>query len=533
MPRPRLTLLGAMMGAALMSLTLAAPTAANPDWLVVVTDKGAVRGTVTDTGRVFYRIPFAAPPVGNLRWRAPHPAEQWAGVRDATVAGPACAQDESPLLNQPRVTTEDCLYLNVYTPRGRSRHRPVMVWFHGGGFTGGSANQYDGSALAGRGVVVVTVNYRLGAFGFLAHPALSGEDPRVKSGNYGLLDQQAALRWVQANASAFGGDTRRVTIFGESAGGISVCDHLTSPLAAGLFTRAIIQSGPCALLARALPGAEAVGVGFATTAGCQDQHDVSACLRARPVDAILDAMRGTPAQGSVPPWAPTSETPVLPRDPTDAIASGAYHRVPVIAGTTLDEGTIFVAFLEAQGTPINAQTYPAVLSQMFGANAPGVQAEYPGAAYGEDYRLALSAVYTDSLFACPSLALNRSLSTRTPTYAYEFADRTAPNLYPLTPDFPLGAFHGSELAYLFRNLAPLNPSQRLLSDHIQSYWTRFAATGNPNQARAPRWRPFRPDYPTVLTMNLTHITNRYGFDTRHHCGFWSTIGLVSTRSGVV
>jgi para-nitrobenzyl esterase len=294
-------------------------------------------------------------------------------------------------------------------------------------------------------------------------------------------------------------------------------------LAAGLFTAAIIESGPCSLLGHALPAAEAAGRQFATTAGCAGQPDVPACLRSRPVAAILDAMQSLPAEGTDTPWAPTFATPVLPVDPTAAIASGAYHRVPTVAGTNLDEGTVFVAFIEAEGTPINAQTYPVVLSQMFGAGAARVQAEYPASAYGGDYRLALSAVYTDYLFACPTWALNRSLARASRTYAYEFADRTAPNLYAITPDFPLGAYHGAELAYLFGAGAALDPAQRRLSARMRSYWTRFAAVRDPNSSRAPHWQRFRPDHPTVLTLDRTGVSNRSGFDVRHHCGFWSTV----------
>jgi para-nitrobenzyl esterase len=521
MPRSRSKLLGAVLGAGLMSLALATPATAGTDGSVVVTDKGAVRGAVTDTGRVFKRVPFAAPPVGDLRWRAPRPAPAWPGVRDTTAPRPACPQNGSPVLNQPRITTEDCLYLSVYTPPAGARHRPVMVWFNGGGLESTWVNRYDASLLASRGVVVVTPTYRLGAFGFLAHPALSGEDPGLRSGNFGLLDQQAALRWVRANAAAFGGDARRVTIFGGSAGAIGVCDHLTSPLAAGLFARAIVQSGLCSFV-RSLPDAEAAGERFANTAGCRGPADLTACLRAQPVGAILDAMRDTPA-GDAPLWAPTSATPVLPTDPSAAIAAGAHHRVPVIVGTTRDEGTVFVALLEAQGTPINAETYPAVLAQEFGADGPRVQAEYPATAYGGDHRLALSAVYTDSLFACPTWAVNRSLSRTTRAYAYEFADRTAPNLFPLTPDFPLGAYHSAETVYLFNTALVLNPAQRRLSDRMLSYWTHFAATCNPNSGRTPRWEPSRSAHPTVLTLDATDITNRYGFDIRHRCGFWNTI----------
>jgi para-nitrobenzyl esterase len=250
---------------------------------------------------------------------------------------------------------------------------------------------------------------------------------------------------------------------------------------------------------------------------------VLACLRAKPVGTVLDAMLGMPPEGIQSPWVPTFATPVLPVNPTEAIAAGAFHRVPVIAGTNLDEGTVFVAFLEASGTPVTAETYPVVLSQLFGTNAPRVQAQYPGTAYGGDYRLALSAVYTDYLFACPTWTLNRALSKATRVFAYEFADRTAPNLYSFTPEFPLGAYHGAELAYLFPTGSLLNPAQRRLSDRMLSYWTRFAAAGNPNGNRPPYWRSFRPAHPTVLTLDLAIVNNENGFDTQHHCDFWNTV----------
>jgi para-nitrobenzyl esterase len=216
---------------------------------------------------------------------------------------------------------------------------------------------------------------------------------------------------------------------------------------------------------------------------------------------------------------------VLPVNPTQAIASGAYNRVPVMTGSTLDEGRIIAAILEAQGVPLNAVTYPVVLSQIYGTDAVRVQTHYPGAAYGDDYRLALGAALTDSAFACPTWALNRSLSASTHTYAYEFADRTAPNVYAITPNFPLGAYHAAEIPYLFpTGTSTLNPAQRRLSDQLLSYWTRFATDGHPNGHHTPHWRQFSPTDPTVLTMDLAHTANGYGFDTRHHCTFWATVG---------
>jgi para-nitrobenzyl esterase len=521
MRRRATAVLGALLGALLASPTLAAP-AAGPDPAVVVTDRGAVRGTVTEHGRAFHAIPYAAPPVGALRWRAPRAAAPWTGVRGATTRGPACAQVASAVLGSPRITTEDCLHLDVYTPASARRRLPVMVWFHGGGFTAGSNGLYDGSALARRGAVVVAVNYRLGAFGFLAHPELSAEDRRAGSGNYGLLDQQAALRWVRANAAAFGGDPRRVTAFGESAGAMSVCAHLTSPAAAGLYARAILQSGPCAALTRTT--AQATGRRFATAAGCPG-GSVPGCLRARPVGAVLDAMDALPQQGADLTWGPTSETPVLPADPERAIRAGAYHRVPVLAGSTLDEGRIFAAFVEASGIHLDATTYPLVLDDLYGADAGRVQARYPASAYGGDHRLALGAVLTDDQFACPTWRFHRSVSASARLHAYEFADRTAPNVYPFTPDFPLGAYHGSELPYLFPGTASvLDPGQRRLSDTMLGYWTRFAAAADPNGRGAPRWRAFHRGDPAVMTLDQPRPATGYGFGARHQCTFWATVG---------
>jgi para-nitrobenzyl esterase len=524
MPRFRAIVLGTVL-ALVTSLALTNPAGAGGDPAVVVTDKGAVRGTVTAEGREFHRIPYAAPPVGALRWRAPQAPTAWSGVRDATAPGPACAQPASPGEGTEGSTAEDCLHLNVYTPPAGAGHRPVMVWFHGGSYLTGTANHYDGSALARQGVVVVTVNYRLGAFGYLAHPALSGG-----SGNYGTLDQQAALRWVQANARAFGGDPRRVTAFGESAGAGSVCAQLTSPGAAGLFHRAILQSGPCAYTTRA--DAEAIGRQFTSAAGCQDSTDVPACLRARPAAIVLEAMDAVAPDGLALAWAPTAGTPVLPSAPDRAIEAGAYHRMPVMTGTTLDEGRIFAAFIE-QGLQLDETTYPAVLADIFGPDAARVQERYTASAYGGRHDLAMGAVFTDFVFACPTWTFNRAAAASTRVFGYEFADRTAPNVFAVEPDFPLGAYHGAELSYLFRML-PLDPAQTRLSEQMLSYWTRFATAGNPNGKGTPAWPPFRHTAPAVLTLDQPpRIAHGYDFGKRHHCDFWSTVdgaGVTASRA---
>ena len=250
---------------------------------IVRIDGGLVRGADAAGVNSFLGLPYAAPPTGNLRWRPPQPAAGWSGVRDATTFGPSCPQAPSPFA-PPGQFSEDCLYLNVYTPAARSSFggRPVLVWIHGGGLEQDGARDYDGTKLAADGVVVVTINYRLGALGFLAHPALASHGA---AGNYGLMDQQAALRWVQRNIARFGGDPGNVTIAGQSAGGLSVLAQMVSPGARGLFQRAIVQSGTFALNQRPLAVAEAAGQTFATAVGCADQS--AACLRSAPVSALV------------------------------------------------------------------------------------------------------------------------------------------------------------------------------------------------------------------------------------------------------
>ena len=503
----------------------APPSAARRGGEVVRTTDGAVRGQVSPTGRAFRQIPFAAPPVGALRWRAPQPPKPWKGVRDATTPAPVtCAQDAYVPTAQQRVVTEDCLYLNVHTPPGPQRSRPVMVYLHGGAFTNGNGHQFDGAALARQGVVVVTINYRLGAFGYLAHPALSAEDQQAKSGNYGLLDQQAALRWVRANAAAFGGDSRRVTVFGQSAGGESVCALLTSPQAAGLFSRAIVQSGPCHLVATPLPRAEAIGTSFATAAGCTDEAVAAACLRALSPAATLDAVRVTPdLAGSSQVFAPTTQTPVLPTSPSAAIAAGTQHRVPVMIGTTLDEGTVLTMILTA-GIPVTADSYRMMMTGWFGDDVARVEAEYPLVEHGGNYGATVSAILGDWLVICQDSALRRSLAATTPTYAYEFADRTAPNIYAVAPDFPLGAYHAGELPYLApAPSTPLNAGQERLSEQMLRYWARFAAGGTPNGPGTPKWAPFTADRPVVQQLDLGSTVGREDFDARHKCGLWAEL----------
>jgi para-nitrobenzyl esterase len=480
-----------MLLAALAVVLLSAPTAAaSSDPSIVRTDKGRVQGTVTEKTRTFQNIPFAAPPVNENRWKDPQPAAPWQGVRDATKPGPQCAQMKGSL-------EEDCLYLNVTTPT-RGHHRPVMVWIHGGSFNTGSATLYDARNLATKtGAVVVTINYRLGALGFLGFPGLDG------SGTFGLADQHAALKWVQRNARNFGGDPRNVTVFGESAGGMSVCALLTSPRAKGLFHKAIIQSGACALEFPAGGGRfEPVYAPRQTveergkSLGCPDVD----CLRKLPVTKLVEPQVAqtfsSPAYG----------TPILPENPGDAERAGRFHRVPVLIGTTRDEATLFLVGQAPQPVPV--EQYRPVIADLYGeAKADVIVAKYPPAD-PKDVRPAFASILTDSTWACQTDTSAQRLAKRTEVYRYEFADRNAPVFFPGLPPFPYGAYHASELQYLFDFRTNLNTEQRKLSDFMMTAWGRFASTGDPG------WR--ESVVPSLAPGKIKPVD----FAAEHHCGFW-------------
>ncbi|OPC79615.1 carboxylesterase [Embleya scabrispora] len=497
---------------------------------VVRTDAGAVRGRADSTARVFQGIPYAAPPVGDLRWASPQRAEPWRGVRDAGKPGNRCAQ-AAGLIDEPS-TTEDCLFLNVTTPRATGKRKlPVMVWIHGNGFISGAAALYGAQRMAADGdVIVVSPNYRLGVFGFLAHPALDHGKARNLSGNFGLEDQQAALRWVQRNAAAFGGDPGNVTIFGESAGGTSVCAQLAAPSSAGLFHRAIVQSAQCTgekwspgpATWFPLPRADRRknGLEVAANVGCANPATAAACLRAKPAGEL--AKWSDVGIGS----GPTVGGGFLPLGPERAFATGRFNRVPVMQGTTRDEHRLFTAAIEvATGEVTTADSYREQLAAVFGpADLQRVLARYPVAEFHSPGE-ALSEVVTDWAWGCTAQDRDRALAAHTPVYAYEFADETAPWFATLPrPDFPTGAFHGAELQYLFDDKqlpGPQTPAQPQLSTTMISYWTRFAATGNPNSSGQPRWMPFRGDgWVQSLATTTIGPTDR---NAEHQCAFWKTI----------
>jgi para-nitrobenzyl esterase len=511
------------VAASLVAVAPATPAAAG-DLSVVRTANGLVRGTVSGGSRSFLGIPFAAPPVGQLRFRAPRPAASWAGVRDATHFGSPCPQPAGVFApNGQGSTNEDCLFLNVYTPSHPRFPRPVMVWIHGGGFTAGSASQYDANALAAKGdAVVVTINYRLGPIGFLALPGLSAESRDGSSGNYGLEDQQAALRWVRQNVARFGGSPFDVTIFGESAGGLSVCDHLVSPRVARLFQRAITESGPCAVPQATLAQAEAVSQAAAARAGCADPATQVACLRALPVSAVLAAGGFS---------APNVDGSVLPEQVPAAIAAGRFNRVPVMEGTNHDEDRLFVAIqFDLAGRPVTAAQYPALVQALAGANAAKVLTRYPLSAFANP-SLAWATVVTDGRFACGALLADGLLAAHVPTFAYEFDDRNAPEFIVTDPVMPLGAFHASELPFVFQPNATaaatfFTPAELALSNQMIRSWTRFAATGSPNGEDgedAPRWPRFSATTGRMLSLAPAATRSIDTFATDHSCAFWASL----------
>ncbi|HKU40742.1 MAG TPA: carboxylesterase family protein [Polyangiales bacterium] len=520
--------------------------AAHADNGAVVTDNGPVKGVETSAGKQYLGIPYAAPPVGSLRWMPPQAAPRWHGVLNAKEFAPNCAQPGTPF--GIASTSEDCLYLNVFTPDNKGKGKakdcdednggkgkgndkkcaaPVMVWMHPGAFQYGASNDFDPSELVGRGVVVVTLNYRLGVLGWLSHPALTAESASATSGNYGLQDQQAALRWVQRNIDRFGGDTNNVTIFGESAGAVSVHAHMAAPSSAGLFHRAIAQSGGYALTQPTLASAEQLGSAFATQVGCTGQD--AACLRALPVTTILANQSTSPTA-----YLPKVDGSILPVSVATAFATGQFNRVPVIEGSTHDEFTLFVATqFELRGTPVTAANYPFLVAAVLGVPLPTAQFIannfYPLALYPNPSR-ALAAIGTDAAFACNTRVAARLLAQWVPTWAYEFSDATAPQVFLPPVSFAYGSYHGSEVQYLFDVRAavpapPLNAQQLALADSMQSYWTSFAKAADPNGGSVPAWGRYQPttldNFQSFRTTGPVAYTGT-AFGADHKCAVWGS-----------
>ncbi|MBN1571284.1 MAG: carboxylesterase family protein [Acidobacteria bacterium] len=516
----------------LLSLAASAPLAAAEK--TVKTTGGTISGVTNPDGSVtaFKGIPYATPPVGGLRWRAPQPAAAWNGVRKADHYGASCTQQPTsafgPFTREFLYITpasEDCLYLNVWTPKAKAAAKlPVLVYIHGGGYDSGSGDVpiYEGEGLAKKGVVAVTINYRLGVIGFLVHPELSKESGKNASGNYGLLDQIAALKWVQANITAFGGDPNRVTIAGQSAGGGSVLSLIASPLARGLFHRAIVQSGGAsAARGTGMPtgagsaNAEAAGQRFAESKGAKSIAELRAMrwdkvIEGTGMGAMFAAGRGTPGttgaavpfgragggmpamaamagRGGSPTAAPIVDGYVLPLSVTDAVSQGKFNDVPVLAGMNTGElGGIMAAPIGE----VSLESFRNQARQRYGANADKFLALYPASNDQEAAAAQAQATRDQSLVGMYLWAKQRSKTSKTKVFQYLF-DHALPG-----PDSARnGAFHTGEVPYTMNTLytapeRPFTDADRKIGDILVSYWANFAAKGDPNGKGLPAWPSF-------------------------------------------
>jgi para-nitrobenzyl esterase len=476
----------------------------------VKTESGMVEGTTTADGkvRVFKGIPFAAPPTGDRRWAEPAPVTPWTGVRKADAFGPRCPQGNvfGDMVFRDEMS-EDCLNVNVWTPAKPGEKLPVMFWIHGGGFQAGSASEprQDGEILARKGVVVVSANHRLGVFGFLAHPDLTRTSGRNASGNWGLLDQVAALRWVQRNIAAFGGDPGKVTVFGESAGSFSVSAMVATPLAKGLVHGAIGESGAFftlpggGLAALSLSAAEAQGSKLAQALGAAD----IAALRAKPWEEILKGAKG--------PWfSPIVDGYVFPKPVPEIYAAREHSPVPLLAGWNADEIRASVTMAPAKTT---AETFAAATRKRFGANADALLKVY--APKDDEDAIQVAADFAGDTFiayATWKWIQVHAAQTNAPVYRYSF-DRKIP-VEPGTKmngkeatAADIGARHAGEIEYVFGTLetalpkVPWEPADLTLSDQMMTYWSNFAKKGDPNGPGVPAW----PKYDAAKGTGVLHL----------------------------
>lgn len=463
----------------------------------VAIDSGPITGMKTRSGdaRVWRGIPFAAPPLGPMRWKPPQPVVPWTEARLCTAFSAICPQPRSVLFKLGGTQGEDCLALNVWSAaKRRGDALPVMVWIHGGSFVTGSGSRRstDGEALARQKVVVVTLNYRLGPLGYLAHPALSGESPDRVSGNYGLLDQLAALEWVKRNIAAFGGDPGNVTVFGESAGAVSVAWLMACPRAQGLFHKAILESGGLRGPQRQLKvsggellSMEAVGAQVADALGVGQAPDPAAALRGKTAAEILEA--GTPRQGLFGEgnrYGPVVDGVIIPVDPGQVWAEGRQMAIPTLIGTCENEGSIFVGQLGIN----SGTTYPAVLERLFGAGGAELVKEYP-APDKKALRDNLDRFITSGVFLGLARQLAREQAPLAQTWRFHFT-KVSQEAYRLT----IGAHHGAEVPYVFGTYddRPHDDTDAALSKAMTAAWARFAATGDPNGEKLPTWARYDP-----------------------------------------
>lgn len=480
-------------------------------------ESGLIRGTTNEAGniRIYKGIPFAAPPVGELRWKAPQPVESWKGVRTCDAFGPSPVQPapepfmfwSSEFLIPEEPISEDCLYLNVWTgAESTNEKRPVLVYIYGGGFRSGGSGCpiYDGEAMAEKGIVFVSINYRVGVFGFLAHPELTQEADYGASGNYALLDMIAALRWVQKNITAFGGDPNRVTIAGQSAGAFGVNYLTASPLARGLFHGAIAQSGGSFYNSPLRPDqnleiAEQQGIEFAESLNCRSLKE----LRARPADELLQA-QGAPS------W-PIVDGHVLPESIYDIYANGNQNDVPVLVGWNKDDKLISRATATAD--------FRKQMQQRFGSLAEKFFQVYPTHTDEEAAQSQFN-ISRDETFGIQvyTWAKMQTQTGESKAFLYNF-NRALP---AYTPETQFGAFHSGEIVYAYDNLhtldRPWEAVDHRIADAMSSYWANFAKTGNPNGKNLPKWKAYHPESEQVLIID--EAIQSKSLPTKVQMDFW-------------
>ena len=492
----------------------------------VTTDKGAVEGTASADSkvRIFKGIPFAAPPVGALRWKAPQPAASWTGVRKAVEFGSRCMQGHiyNDMIFRDPGPSEDCLYLNVWTPAASVQERlPVMVWIYGGGYSAGAASEprQDGENLARKGVVVVSMNYRLGVFGFFVHPELAQESGHGSSGNYGLIDQVAALRWVQRNIAAFGGDPGNVTIFGESAGSFSVSALMASPLAQGLFQRAIGESGAffsTTLDLKPLAKAEEDDGKFAEVTGARTIE----ALRAKPADELLKAALKRGGGGIR--FAPDIDGYFFPETAYAIYAAGKQSHVPLLAGWNADEGNFRAIF---KSDPPTAANFAKRARDLYGDKADAFLKLYRAATDEQAQRSAQDLAGDQFIGFSTWKWLEMQASTgKSPEYRYEF-DQAPPTSGGAVSR---GAYHSAEIEFVFGALAskdlPWRPEDFKLSDLMSTYWSNFARSGDPNGPGLPKW----PVYEAGNGHQVMHLSASPAASADEHRGRYEFLDTLAS-----
>lgn len=522
----------------------------------VETTDGPVRGIYANGMRQWRGIPYATPPIGELRWRPPVPPPAWKEPLEAVTFGDVCAQDAPAFPGFAHTSySEDCLYLNVFAPlheaQGPTEKLPVMVWIHGGGFSCGASNDYDPSRLVNDGnIVFISLNYRLNIFGFFSHPTINAEGHA--SGNYGIMDQQLALFWVQRNIEMFGGDAGNVTIFGQSAGGACVMSHMASPSSSRLFHKAIIQSGgsPPTIQYPTIESLEQQGIDFACAVGCEEQTSTTLRLISTKKIIAADALaEGTFGIGKFP-FGLMEDGKVVPKSLREKFSSGQFNQVPIMIGVNRDEFSWFQAMMELRsGMTITAETYPSVLADTMDSlnklhlNGVIVPPDaiheiiqlYPAASYPSPSRALATAVGDAGIISTAGRRTTRILKQFVvDVYAYEFDVPDTPSAWPEV-SFPYGSAHTLELQYIFPlfhggsgKKQPLTEPQQQLARAMVNYWTTFSRHGTPNVVKdaelssAPNWSVYKPCHDNVMLLCAPTPIMTDAWGSRHNSDFWDS-----------